>query len=147
MKKTVILLSFIFIQVFVFAQSKKAFPAWMDEAVFERNSSTSVSGPIDPETGLKTDFSTSVFRNKVHSKLPDFQKLRQKSIKLSTENHISVDEKLKQLVEHKTDIEKNILNVSDETQKIPFLELLKNLESQIKYLESIKTASDTKKLK
>ena len=147
MKKTLLFLTLIFVQVLAFAQSKNAFPAWMDDAVFERKNSTAVSGPVDPETGLNTEFGTSVFRKKVHSKLPDFQKMRQKSIKSATESHISVDDKLKQLFEHKTDIEKNILNVSDETQKIPFLELLKNLESQIKYLESVKTASDTKKLK
>ena len=79
MKKTLLFLTLIFVQVLAFAQSKKAFPAWMDDAVFERKTSTAVSGPFDPETGLETDFGTSVFRKKVHSKLPDFQ-MRQKQL-------------------------------------------------------------------
>lgn len=146
LRKYYLLICFVLLPVLLLGKDKKTlsvFPAWMDETVFERKKTTGFSGPIDPETGLKSEFSVSPYGNKVRSKLPDMEKMRQKSVKTVTSTHTTVEEKLLLLLNQKKDFEKLASDTSQESKKISFLDSLKDIEAEIRYLEKYLNASAT----
>lgn len=81
------------------AQSR--FPGWMDEVQFKSNNNTSQApaaphGPIDPETGQISSLKNTAGSTFHKPILPDFSKLREKALKLKTEQKMNANGQLEE---------------------------------------------------